>query len=198
MLSQNSLPIERIARFLALTALLVMLIVTPAIAGAVDSNSLIKAGYQQICNGDNEQAIETLTAALKVDPNSVYARRYLAYALLQSGLAVQAVTQFEVVSRLSPESNSSDLAFLGDAYFYAGQYHKALHSYNQALSKDAGLDKARTGLVHTYVALGDTSHAASVCQQGLQQTRTASARTQYEELLRDITESQKATPVRSE
>lgn len=198
MLSQNSLPVTQVARILALTALLVLLNVTPAYAGAVDSNSLIKAGYQQICHGDHEQAIETLTAALKVDPNSVFARRYLAYALLQSGLAVQAATQFEVVSKLSPESNSSDLAFLGDAYFYAGQYQKALHSYNQALSKDAGLDQARTGLVHTYVALGDTSHATLICQQGLQQTRTASARTQYEELLRDITESQKTTPVRNE
>jgi Flp pilus assembly protein TadD len=184
-------------RAFALAAMLVLLLGLPAQAGAVDSNSLIRTGYQQICHGNNEQAIETLSAALRVDPNSVYARRYLAYALLQSGLAVQAATQFEAVGKLSPET-SSDLALLGDAYFYSGQYHKALKSYHRALSMDAALDQARTGLVHTYVALGDTTHATSICHQALQQTKAASAHKQYVELLRDITESQKAPEFRTE
>jgi tetratricopeptide (TPR) repeat protein len=184
----NSASLKDAICILLLAAILIAVIpiaAEPTWAASADMNKLICVGYQQICQGDNESAIQTLSTALKADPSSVDARRYLAYALLHQGLALQAVTQFELVRKMAP-SSTGDLALLGDAYFYAGQYKKALACYQSALAENCALDGARAGLVHTYIALGDTHNATVICQQGLQKARSDGERSKFAELLRDV------------
>ncbi|GEM_PF-2785308 len=157
----------------------------PAWSAGPDCNSLIRAGYVQMVGGASQDAVETLKAAVRANPASADARRYLACALVQAGLASQAVPQLEFAIRMAPPT-AADLSLLGDACFYAGQYQKALGCYEKALSLDGRLDAAVAGIVHTYVAMGDTDRAAHACQLALRQARTAASRSKYESLLRDV------------
>lgn len=150
-------------------------------------------GYQQLLEGDNEQAMTTFIACLKLDPANIDARRYLAHAYLRAGLAVQAAVQFDIVLKMAPGS-AHDLSSLGDAYFYAGNYDWALQCYNAALEKDDKLDIARTGMVHTYVALGDNYRAGTICQQEISKTNAPNNRAVYERILKTLQEDAERTP----
>jgi tetratricopeptide (TPR) repeat protein len=154
-------------------------------AAGSDLNEVLRNGYKSICSGEHEEAVATLSAALQVNPASIEARRYLAYALLHMGLAQQAVQQFEYVNRLNPNS-APDLFLLGDAHFYAGQYEKALARYRQSLELDVGLDSARAGMVHTYIAMGRPDYAMAICQQALGKVVNPAKREFYEGLLQDV------------
>ncbi len=154
-------------------------------ADTADPSALLLAGYNQLRHGAHEQAVETFSAVVQSNPASIEARKYLAYALLNAGLAEQAVTQYEYLQKISSLS-AVDLTSLGNAYFYCSNYKKAISTYRQALSQNRHSDDARVGLVHTYVAAGDTAGASLVCEQALQQSITAASHSRYEDLLRDI------------
>lgn len=157
----------------------------PSAAASPDGDALLRAGYQQLCQGKNEQAVETLSAAVRANPASVDARRYLGYSLLQIGLATQALVQLEYVNK-AQQPSANDITLLGDAYFYNGQYAKALACYKQALAKDNCLESAHAGLVHTYVAMGQPQQAATACQRAIAQSRTIAAHSKLSELLREL------------
>jgi Tfp pilus assembly protein PilF len=158
-------------------------------------NKLV-VGYQQLVVGDNEAATATFIACLKMSPGNIEARRYLAHAYLRSGLAVQAAVQFDIVLKMAPGA-AHDLSSLGDAYFYTGNYDWALQCYNAALEKDEKLDIARTGMVHTYVALGDNYRAGAICLQEISKKDNQNNRAVYEQILKNLQEDpEKAPPVK--
>ena len=188
-------PVSLTARFVLTTATAAAsaLFIYVSAAAAADCQYFVRAGYQQICQGNHEQAVATLTSAVNADPSSVEARRYLAIALLKSGLANDAATQLEYVRRMSPGS-AGDTTLLGNAYFYAGQYEKALQCYRQALAADSRSDEARAGLVQTYLAAGKNAAAEAACREALKVAHNAETRDKLESLMRGIKGDSRIAP----
>ena len=77
---------------------------------------LLSQGYALIGQGNYDKAIEVLQKALKLDKDSITARRYLAYALVRKGQAKQAIGEMQKVSKQTTP-NSFDWYIFGDAYY---------------------------------------------------------------------------------
>jgi superkiller protein 3 len=108
-------------------------------------------------------------------PGDASARRYLACALLQKGLAAEAVTQLKAVLLIEP-GQARDLVMLGDALFYAGKLNDAAAAYTEALRVDPSCGQALAGLAQTRFNMGNLERAAEICRQGLALTSDPAAR----------------------
>ena len=183
------LPYARGAR--ALVAAAVWLVTTApwAFSQQTVSNSLstrlIAQGYRQLSSGSYASAGQTLAAALKIDPTSVLARRYLAHALLRSGQGAKAALQFEQLLK-DEHPDAADESALGDAYINSGNPNKALTAYKAALKIDPNLESARGGLIHSYLSLGRTDEAVAMCKEVLGTSKTPETRKYYQSLLDDL------------
>ncbi len=161
---------------------LLILTICPCFAQTGCNQWLIQEAYNQLKAGANEQAITTLSKVLKDNPASVDARRYLGYAFIQMGLGTKAIRELEYVTRMEPGS-PADLVLLADAYFYSSQYKQAAELYEEALKTSPCSESARSGLVHTYIALGETEKATALCTNALNESPAPSSRIHYEDLL---------------
>lgn len=136
---------------------------------------LINTGYEQIGKGDYEKAIATLTKAVKMDPESVSARRYLAFALVRSGDFVGALGALQTISKMS-QPGPLDWYLFGESYLGAGANKHARACFNQALSYLPNYDAARGGLVRCLMRMKKWEQAMTAAQEGLANAKDSNAK----------------------
>lgn len=88
-----------------------------------------------ITQGDVEQALDYAEQTVTADPFSADAWAIRAWALDWNGRPNEAIASALHARELDPE-NPRALAYLGEAYFGAGQTERALNTVNQALELD--------------------------------------------------------------
>lgn len=136
---------------------------------------LINSGYALIGKGEYEKAIATLTKAVKLDPESVSARRYLAFALVRSGEFVSALSTLQTISKMS-QPGPLDWYLFGEAYLGAGANKHARACFNQALSYLPNYDAARGGLVRCLMRMKKWEQAMTAAQEGLANAKESNAK----------------------
>ena len=114
---------------------------------------LVNEAYKSLGKGESEKAIKTLTKALAIDPGSVTAKRYLAYALVTSGNYTEALKQMQELSKLTA-ANPFDWYIFGEAYFGAGHMKHALTCYMRSLTMSPSYHAARGGAVKVLAGMG--------------------------------------------
>lgn len=126
---------------------------------------LVNEAYKSLGKGESEKAIKTLQKALLIDPDSVTARRYLAYALVTSGAHTDALKQMQELSKLTA-SNPFDWYIFGEAYFGAGHNKHALTCYMRSLNLSPSYHAARGGAVKVLAGMGQFQKALDQVQLG--------------------------------
>ncbi len=111
---------------------------------------LIVEAYNELSRGEAAKAIKTLNKALTIDRDSITARRYLAFALVQNASYVQGLSQMQKLSKITP-MNAFDWYVFGEAYAGANGPDHALRCYQQALSISPAYHAARGGAVKILV-----------------------------------------------
>ena len=107
---------------------------------------LMKRGYEQLKKQDFRGAVTTFREAVKRNVNDPLARRCLAYALLSSGAAEDALNQLILLTRLAPPG-AADWCTFGEVYLIAGSYEQAEQAFKDALSLNENLFWARCGII---------------------------------------------------
>lgn len=150
---------------------------------------LLSQGYALIGQGNYDKAIEVLQKALKLDKDSITARRYLAYALVRKGQAKQAIGEMQKVSKQTTP-NSFDWYIFGDAYYEAGGLNHAGSCFKEALHQAPAYDAARGGLIKTLVRQDQYNEAVAQVQQGLKNARDAKSKQYYAALYDGVNQAQ--------
>ena len=122
--------------------------------------SYIALGGAHLANRDPVSAVDAARRALVLEPNGYFANLYLAFYLQFIGEGALAVEHAERAKRMSPVDTVRKLAFLGRAYFVAGEYEKAIEVWekrfrNFPISSPNGF----MYLAACYHLLGDTAKA---------------------------------------
>lgn len=145
-------------------------------------DALIAKAYGQMKREEFVPAIRTLVSALKLDQDSLTARRYLAYALLRAGEPENALTQLILITRLAIP-NAFDWYTFGEVYLAAGSYKQAEEAFKDALEKNPHMDGARGGLIKTFAQTGQYDKAMELIRQGYSQSRFPESKDYYRRLM---------------
>jgi len=151
---------------------------------------LIKEGYAFLGKGSYDKAIKVLKKAIAIDKDSISARRYLAYAEVQSGHAKDALGDMQVVAKLV-QPNAFDFYLFAAAYYAAGGVKEAKDCYIEALRQNPAYDAARAGLVKTLAHEHNFEEALNIVQQGLMLTQDQKVKRYYTSLTKAVLDAQK-------
>lgn len=154
-------------------------------------DALIAKAYGQMKREEFVPAIRTLVSALKLDQDSLTARRYLAYALLRAGEPENALTQLILITRLAIP-NAFDWYTFGEVYLAAGSYKQAEEAFKDALVKNPHMDGARGGLIKTFAQTGQYDKAMQLISQGYSQSRFSESKDYYRRLLAYVNEQRRS------
>lgn len=106
-----------------------------------------------------DEAGDAYAQALKLNPENATAHYSHAFNyLISQGLMDQALDEMKLAHNLAPESLIISTN-LGWAYFYAGDYQKAIAQYNETLKQNPGFERAHARLIEVYEQMGDYSSA---------------------------------------
>jgi tetratricopeptide (TPR) repeat protein/class 3 adenylate cyclase len=102
-----------------------------------------------------DEARDAYAQALRLNPENATAHYSHAFNyLISQGLLDQAIDEMNRAHNLAPESLIISTN-LGWAYFYAGQYNKAIAQYNDTLKQNPSFERAHARLIELYEQLGD-------------------------------------------
>jgi cellulose synthase operon protein C len=133
-----------------------------ALLKAVDENAglLQLAGTVEFSLGSMVQAEEYLARSVKLAPESVGARRYLALTYMGMGQPKKAVDALEpILNRI--EGDAITMAILGKAHFQAGAFESAERLLGKAAKLDPKNAEARTNAALARAARGEVESALS-------------------------------------
>ncbi len=150
---------------------------------------LINEGYTALARGESDKAIKVLNRALQIDPESITARRYLAYAMVRSRAYTSALKQMQELNKLT-EPSPFDWYIFGDAYFGAGAANHALSCYQQSLAQSPGYDAARGGAVKCLAEMGQFSKAMEQVDLGNAQTKDKVVKKYYAALKQGVIDAE--------
>jgi tetratricopeptide (TPR) repeat protein len=168
-------------------AALLMTATTPtyAVPSPNDTMAFLKKAYSQIGSGNFDTAINTLCVAIRNDRNSVMARRYLCYALLQRGDARQAISQLDALAQLN-QGIPFDLCMRGQALQMIGEFDKATEAYKAAMGMDPKNDYVREKLIDALQNSGKYQEASAICADGYYGTADRKMKDHYLESFNQI------------
>ncbi|MBI1269050.1 tetratricopeptide repeat protein [bacterium] len=131
---------------------------------------LLEKGYNQMKEGKYSAAVKTLTEAVKLDGDSITARRYLAFALVRDGQPLNSIKQMNlIVKQIKP--TYFEWCTFGEAYLAAGAVSQAQNCYEQALKVAPTSSYARSGLIRANVKSGNYSEALGIAEEGMKGSR---------------------------
>jgi len=107
-------------------------------------------GYKELSKGDYNKAVSILTAAVKQDPDSISARRYLAFALVKQGNSLAAIDQLNAITKLVKPTYFEWCTY-GEAYLKANALDQAASCYKAAISLAPKADYAKSGLIRVSI-----------------------------------------------
>ena len=127
---------------------------------------LLEKGYNQMKDGKYSGAVKTLTEAVKMDGDSITARRYLAFALVRDGQPLNSIKQMNlIVKQIKP--TYFEWCTFGEAYLAAGGVSQAQNCYEQALKVAPTSSYARSGLIRANVKSGNYNEALGIAEEGM-------------------------------
>ena len=127
---------------------------------------LLEKGYNQMKEGKYSGAVKTLTEAVKLDGDSITARRYLAFALVRDGQPLNSIKQMNlIVKQIKP--TYFEWCTFGEAYLAAGGVSQAQNCYEQALKVAPTSSYARSGLIRANVKSGNYNEALGIAEEGM-------------------------------
>lgn len=142
--------------------------IVPTINLASSSDSeLLNKGYELLMNGKATESIAYLQVCVRNNPNNAKARRFLAFAFLQSGRAGLAAEQFAAQASLGTLKRTDSLAF-ASALAKSGLPADALNIYSNLISENGKDDYARVAAIKLLLKSGERDEARSLALEGMQ------------------------------
>ena len=127
--------------------------------------SYIALGGAQLMKGMHDNAIETMTEALRIQPNDADAYGHLGFYLHWAGRGKEAIRAVKTGRRLTPRRKNRFRTYLGLSYFTAGQYEDAIDAILQNYETYARRGHVILNfLAASYVATGQDVKAREVMQ----------------------------------
>lgn len=126
--------------------------------GAVPNNPglLTNLGIALEMTGHDQQAIQELTAALKLDPTYLSARLFLGLADFDAGELQEAIDNLQKVAAAQP-ANELARWKLGEAYSSLGNHARAEEEYQALCALNPRSTKGWYGLGHAYLSLSTST-----------------------------------------
>lgn len=152
-----------------------------AIPVAAVGNELQK-GYQALQTKDMSTAVALLTVAVRANPNSPEARRYLGYALSGTGQYAQAAAQFQALAALNALKPEDNLTY-GKALSKAGKYESAVTVLHSLVDSNPRYSDARAALIKAYLLAGFNEHARTQCLEGIKLAQSDRERQLFQSLM---------------
>lgn len=152
---------------------------------------LLQRGYEQMRKGNYDAAVATMAAAVRTDPDSVSARRYLAFALMRNGRSQEAMYQLLIIQRMA-KASPFDNYTLGEAYVKVGKMEDAAACFKEALKTNPNYDPARASLIKTLSSTGNYDEAFSECLTGYKAAKTPMLSRYYRILYQNVQEQKLA------
>jgi adenylate cyclase len=117
--------------------------------------------YVLVCTGEAEQAIRVAQYAIDLNPNLGEAYTTLGYALIFCGRLEAGLAACQKAERRSPRNSRGTRLYdaMGHAYFFLGDYEKAIEVSKKAIHQDPSLFGALVTLACTYAELGRKEEA---------------------------------------
>jgi Flp pilus assembly protein TadD len=150
---------------------------------------LIATGYNQLAQGDVEQAVHTFSQVVRVEPGNIQARRYLATALLRAGSTKEGLKQIQYVIQMEPQEapeQTMDQVTLGEAYYQDGLFGQSIACLARIVNENQTLDTARLDLIKALIATKQFDNANLLCREGLQISQNQQARREFYNLMNRI------------
>ena len=142
---------------------------------------MIDLGYKSLYGGSAHDAVTYFMAALTKEPNNTTARKYLAYALVQTGANADAAVQFQTLNSLQPLETKDRLSLV-KCLMSSGQDTKGLQLLTQTVQSDPNSVAAKVELTKIYVARKAMPAALEMYRQAQAVARTPADK----ELLQNI------------
>ena len=138
--------------------------------------------YDSLKQGKAGYATRVLKTAVRMNPNDVRARRYLASALYSNGDYAAASSQFAFAAAQQPLTLEEQF-FYGKALLKATKFEQAISVLQSLVNQQPNYSQARMSLIKAYSLAGFRDHAREQCQIGMQQARNQSEYTDFKSLL---------------
>lgn len=151
----------------------------------------LQKGYEQMRKGNYDAAVRILAAAVTADPDSVSARRYLAFALLRHGSLQEAMYQLIIIQKMA-KATPFDNYTLGEAYSKMGRLKEAEACFRDALKSNPNYDPARASLIKTLSSVGKYDDAFAECLTGYKAAKTEMLSRYYRILYQNVQEQKLA------
>jgi Tfp pilus assembly protein PilF len=142
------------------------------------SLTLLNIAYSQMRERNFEGATKTLCDSIRTDGDSIAARRYLCYSLLQRGYPHEALTQIKVIG----EPLAFDLYLRGVASEMIGEPTQAADFFRQAVDKEPTNDFFRMKAIKSLITVSKYQDAVNLCANG--KSTDSKSRKFYEEEMR--------------
>ena len=109
----------------------VLLVIVTAACSLSPAESYYTRGWEYLEQGDYENAIESFTEAIRLDPQDrSYNSRGIAYAGLSQ--YERAIQDYDVSILFDPQE-AGVYRNRGEAYYYLGQHERAIQDYDEAM-----------------------------------------------------------------
>lgn len=132
---------------------------------------ILEKGYNQLKDGNNTNAVSTLKDAIKVDKDSITARRYLAYALIKDKHPVDAIKQLNLIVNKLNKPTYFEWCTFGEAYLAAGGVQQAQNCFEQAKKIAPSSHYVKSGLIRTSVKSGQYQDALGLAKEGMKNSK---------------------------
>lgn len=126
----------------------------------------VSIGIVQIHTGQLQDGIRSLRRAIELNPGLALAHSILARALSSFERHEEAIAASQKSVILDPLGSWLIHTVLGDSYYFARQYEKAVLSYRMSIELDPRFDGAHTDLARTLEALGRFDEARAAYETG--------------------------------
>jgi len=158
-----------------------------------DPKQLVSVGYKYLTNGEIQYAIQMFAEAIKKQPNNVEARRYMAHALVESGSAATAISQFEALVSLDALTPADALIY-SKALSNTRNTERAVDVLTNYLTRSPKNISLRAELTRLYLSIGFGTKAESAYREGLTYVRTAADKALLDSAYRNAGGTQRVSP----
>lgn len=139
-------------------------------SGAIEryrpSDYYCRRGILALYLKDYPKAIALLEDAVKLDPDSPDAHKFLAAAYLLSGREAEAISEYEKACKLDPTDYSAELT-LGMLYHIRGELDEAIEHYRKATNIRPESAEAYLKLGLAYASKGMPSKAVEAYREAI-------------------------------
>ncbi len=142
------------------------------------AGDLVQKAYAQIRKQQFDEAVPNLCMAIKLERNSVVARRYLSFALIQQGQMAEALQQLDLLDQLH-NGIALDLFMKGVASEKLAEPTRAADWFRAAVDKEPANDFFRMKAINAFILLSKYDDASALSTDGVKLTANANLKKYY-------------------